>query len=161
MSNPFSVTELVERANKSLQHFLGMIDGVSPNILTRPKSIGEWSVKDIINHLAIWEEETARAFETWKIGIEPDWSHIEDLDKFNQESVNSRRRWPINKAIEQLKTIHNGLIENIKNLSDAEISRRGGLPHWLCTQITSHIDEHAERVAAFIGQVESRSESAV
>jgi|GEM_PF-1959646 len=159
MEGQLAITEVIEAANRSIAAFLDLISDFPQEALTRPKAIGEWSIKDIIIHLAIWEEEAAGAFEIWKIGIEPDWSHIEDLDKFNQESINSRRRWSTTKAIERLKSVHSGIIENIKAVPDSEITRRGGLPRWLCTLITSHIDEHTEKVAAYKLQIAAIPES--
>ncbi len=159
MEGQLVITEVIEAANRSITAFLELISDFPQEALTKPKAIGEWSIKDIILHLAIWEEEAAGAFEIWKIGIEPDWSHIDDLDKFNQETINSRRRWSTTKAIERLKSVHGGIIENIKSVPESEINKRGGLPRWLRTLITSHIEEHAEKVAAYKLQIAALPES--
>ncbi len=159
MEGMLIITEAIEAANRSITAFLEVLADIPQESLTKPKTVGDWSIKDIIIHLAVWEEEAARAFEIWKIGIEPDWSHIDNLDKFNQESINSRRRWSTSKAIEHLKTVHNGIIENIKSFPESEFAKRGGMPRWLYSQITSHIEEHAAKVAAYKHRLTALPES--
>ena len=48
-----------------------------------------------------------------------------------------------------LALVHNGVIENLKSVSDEEYHKRGGVPKWLITLITSHVEKHAERIEAF------------
>jgi len=143
------LTELVERANKSLDNLLQTIENIPPGNMAIPESIGKWSVKDVLNHIIIWEEEAAKAFEIWKIGIEPDWLHITDLDEFNNSTVEKRRKIPLSKIMEQLQLVHNGVIENIKSVADSEYNSRGGIPGWLKTLITTHINEHTNRIEIF------------
>jgi len=144
-----AITEIVEKANKSINELFEAIDDMSPQDLAAAKSIGSWSVKDILNHLTIWEEEAAKAFEIWKVGIEPDWSHIHDLDQFNNTTVKERRKNNLAKIKSHLQLIHNGVIENMKSVSDEEYAKRGGSPRWLAALITTHIREHAARILEY------------
>ncbi|MCP4583265.1 MAG: ClbS/DfsB family four-helix bundle protein [candidate division Zixibacteria bacterium] len=149
------VTEVVERANKSFNKLIETIESISSQEQAAPKAIGQWSVKDILNHITIWEEEAAKAFEIWKVGIEPDWSHIADLDIFNDETVKQRRKMPLAKIKDQLQLIHNGVIENLKSVPDEVFIKRGGVPKWLITLLTSHIEEHAVKIMDYIKSLES------
>jgi len=144
-----AITEIVEKANKSINELFEAIADILPQDLAAAKSIGNWSVKDILNHLTIWEEEAAKAFEIWKVGIEPDWSHIDDLDQFNNKTVKERRKNNLTKIKSQLQLIHNGVIENMKSISDEEYAKRGGAPKWLATLITAHISEHTSRILEY------------
>jgi len=143
------VTEAIERANRSLDYLFQALEGIDPQEMALPNTIGQWSIKDVLNHLIIWEEEAAQAFEIWKVGIEPDWSHIVDLDKFNSETVGKRRGIPLSKIKSQLNLIHHGIIENLKSVPDDEFSKRGGIPKWLVTLLTVHIDGHSERIRQY------------
>lgn len=143
------VTEVIERANKSLDNLFQALEGIEPQEMTIPNLIGQWSIKDVLNHLIIWEEEAAQALEIWKVGIEPDWSHIVDLDRFNNDTVGQRRGIPLSKIRNQLQMVHHGILENIKSVADDEFKRRGGIPKWLTTLLTSHIDGHTERIVQY------------
>lgn len=143
------VTEVVQQAERALNALLEAIEAFDSQDLTNPRTIGEWSIKDVINHIIAWEEEVAGAFEIWKVGIEPDWSHITNLDEFNANNVRQRKKLPVAKVKEQLSMIHHGVIENIKSVPDDEFIRRGGVPKWLVTQITSHLQEHTRRILEF------------
>jgi len=149
------VTEVVERANKSIDTLFETVESISSQEQAVPKAIGDWSVKDILNHITIWEEEAARAFEIWKVGIEPDWSHIADLDKFNDETVKQRRKLPLAKIKTQLQLIHNGVIENLKSVPDEIFIKRGRIPKWLITLITSHIEEHTVKITNYANSLET------
>jgi hypothetical protein len=140
------VTEVVEKANKALENLLSAVENLPIESQTAPKTIGEWSIRDIMAHIIAWEEEAARAFETWKIGVHPDWGHIKDIDEFNNGAVKVRRKQSLAKIIEQLQLIHGGVIENLKSVSDGEFSRRGGVPRWLVNLLIDHINEHTQKV---------------
>jgi len=153
------LTELVEKANESLGLLIQSTEGLYQGDMVIPNSIGKWSIKDVINHITAWEEEAAKAFEIWKVGIEPDWNHINDLDEFNNANVKQRRKIPLSKVINQLQMVHNGVIENIKSVSDDEYINRGGIPKWLVNLITSHLDEHAEKINNYKYALENRMQS--
>jgi len=151
------VTEVVEKANGSLDALMDMVEGLPVAIVAAPKTIGEWSIKDVLAHLIGWGEEAARAFETWKVGVEPDWSHISDIDDFNNSSVKGRRRQSLAKVSDQLRLIHNGIIDHIKTVPESEFKRRGGIPKWLITLMITHVDEHQRRIEIFKRTLETES----
>jgi hypothetical protein len=150
-------TEVIEKANKALNDLMAAIEGIPNKEITTPNSIGEWSVKDTIAHIIVWEEEAAKAFETWKLGIEPDWLHIRDLDEFNNTTVKERRRLSFSKVKEQLQMVHHGIIENIKSVPEDEYLSRGGVPKWLITLMTFHIEEHIEKIIAYKNSLENKT----
>ncbi len=145
------VTEVVEKARKSLEKLQNAIEDIDPQTIAMPSTISKWSIKDVLNHITIWEEEAAKAFEIWKVGIEPDWSHIAELDEFNNKTVAARRKMPLAKIRSQLPMVHNGVLENIKSVPDEEYIKRGGVPRWLIILITTHVDGHTKRILEFKG----------
>lgn len=143
------VTEVVGRANQSIDKLQHAIEGIDSQLITLPGTISDWSVKDVLNHIIIWEEEAAKAFEIWKVGIEPDWSHIDDLDEFNNKTVKERRKVALSKIREQLPLVHYGVLENLKSVPDEEYIKRGGVPKWIIILLTAHLDGHTERILEF------------
>lgn len=143
------VTEVVEKARNSFEKLQKEIEDIDPRIIATPNTISEWSIKDVLIHLLVWEEEAAKAFEIWKVGIEPDWSHIDDLDEFNNQTVTERRKTPLSKIRSQLPMVHYGVLENVKSVADDEYIKRGGVPKWLTLLLTAHIDGHAKRIVEY------------
>ncbi|NLI14654.1 MAG: ClbS/DfsB family four-helix bundle protein [candidate division Zixibacteria bacterium] len=143
------VTEIIEKANQSLAKLLAAIESLPAETHSIPKAIGEWSIKDILAHLIAWEEEASKALDIWKIGVDPDWNHIKDIDEFNAQAVKERRKVAFPKIIEQLRLVHGGIIDKLKSISDSEFSKRGGVPRWLANLIIDHLDEHTEKIIAF------------
>ena len=143
------VTELVEKASRSFINLRQAVEDIDPQTMAVPNTIGDWSVKDVLTHLIVWEEEAAKAFEIWKVGIEPDWSYIEDLDEFNNKTVTERRKVQLSKIKSQLELVHGGVLENIKSVADDEYIRRGGVPKWLIILLTKHVDDHTARILEY------------
>ena len=143
------VTEVVERASRSLVNLQQAVEDIDPQTMALPNTIGDWSVKDVLSHLIVWEEEAAKAFEIWKVGINPDWSYIEDLDAFNNKTVVERRKVQLSKIKSQLEMVHGGVLENIKSVTDEEFIKRGGVPKWLIILMTKHVDDHTARIIEF------------
>lgn len=143
------VTEVVEKANKALENLMSAVESLPAESHSVPKAIGEWSIKDMLAHLIAWEEEAAKAFEIWKIGVEPDWNHIKDIDEFNAQAVKERRKVAFPKIMEQMRLVHDGIIDKLKSVSDAEFSKRGGVPRWLVNLIIDHLEEHTEKIIAY------------
>jgi len=143
------VTEVVEKANKALANLLAAVESLPAESHSVPKAIGDWSIKDLLAHLIAWEEEASRAFDIWKIGVNPDWSHIKDIDEFNAQAVKDRRKVAFPKILEQLQLVHGGIIDKLKSVSDSEFSKRGGVPRWLANLIIDHLDEHTEKIVAY------------
>ena len=116
-----------------------LLDGIGEADLTREATIGggEWSAKDLIGHLAAWEELALRSLEEWRRGEVPRVEHedgpfrgpgTEQVDAFNARAVEDKRRLSLDEVRRNSDEIHKKLIAEIVALSEEEWRGKAGYP---------------------------------
>lgn len=135
-------SELLEALESSHEQFMTLIDGVAPDDLVRPGAVGEWSVKDIMSHLLIWEAETIKLMYMARLNRKPGTAHFKTLSDDEQNAI-----W-----YEQFKdrgyelvwndfvTIRDQTIDRITEFSDADLNNPKLYP-WLQGRSLSQILE--------------------
>jgi hypothetical protein len=80
---------------------------------------GDWSVKDIVAHITVWQERGTRWIQDISKGINPNipleghtWR---DYDQLNEEIYQKNRSKPIDEIVNQLEKSFEELIETIEN----------------------------------------------
>jgi hypothetical protein len=122
-----------EEAVRTLQEGRDRVDalmeGLSEGQLTHPGTIGggDWSAKDLIGHLATWEEAALRTLREFQRGEMP-WIEGDDgpfatpdaarVDAFNARSVAEKQRHTLTEVAAKAGHTHRELIEAIEGLTD-------------------------------------------
>ncbi len=112
--------------------------------------IGEWSLKDIVGHVATWEAEVVTALRELREGRRPplldfDQSHI---DAWNQDHVERKRALNFWDILEQLRSGRARLLEELEALSDDELATEGSIYGRLARSVIDHDREHWHEIAA-------------
>jgi hypothetical protein len=68
-----SKAELIEFTLNERQKLEAKVAGLTPAELSFPGSMGEWSVKDILQHLVDWEQRWIRWYEAGKRSPHQKW----------------------------------------------------------------------------------------
>lgn len=133
------------------------LSGVPASDLDRPGALGDWSVRDILVHLAGWDRASRQAlarviseddpvFERYQ-GTEWDWR------EWNERFLAERPGVTAGQALSELKSDREALLALISPLSDRQLQRRARLP-WdfnlsvaevLAVQV-DHDREHAAHI---------------
>jgi hypothetical protein len=105
-----------------------LLSGLSEAELTKPATIGggDWSAKDLIGHLAFWEELALEAIEQWRAvrtprvetGIFAQGS--EGIDRANAEAVARKAEWSLEEVRSRAEDTHRTLLAEIESMSDEE-----------------------------------------
>jgi hypothetical protein len=82
---------------------------------------GEWSPKDLIGHLASWEEYALDALDAWERG---ERAPIDELffvgtNRINRQNVERKASWSVAKVRREADRTHAGLVEALRDLTDA------------------------------------------
>ena len=116
-----------------------LLDAVPEADLVRESTIGggEWSAKDLIGHIAAWEEMALRSLNEWRRGEIP-WVEHEDgpfhgpgnenVDAFNARAVGENRRESLEEIRRKSDGTHQRLIAEIVGLSDEEWRAKAPYP---------------------------------
>lgn len=76
--------EILDRLEDERENFLAAIDGLSDAQLEQPGVVGDWSVKDLMFHLTMWEAELVKLLWQAAQGVQPTTVH------FSKMSVDER-----------------------------------------------------------------------
>ena len=83
---------------------------------------GEWSPKDLIGHLASWEEDALDALHAWGSGERP---AIDELlftvgtNRINRQNVERKASWSVAKVRREADRMHAELVDALRDLTDA------------------------------------------
>ena len=112
--------------------------------------IGEWSLKDIVGHVASWEAEFVTALRELREGKRPALADFEDShrDRWNHDHVERKRDLNFWSVLEQLRGGRNRLLEEVAQFSDEDLTEDGGGPALLLREVIEHDREHWHQIAA-------------
>lgn len=119
--------------------------------------IDEWSLKDIVGHVATWEAEVLKALRELREGRHPELFDFDEslLDHWNQDRVDRKRELGFQSVFEQLHGGHQRLLEEIELLSDDDVATIGSVHNKLIQGTIDHLVEHWHDIAAKLAGMEA------
>jgi hypothetical protein len=136
---------IADELKQSHMDMLDAIQGLSVEELTRENTIGYWSVRDVLLHIAMWEGEVLKAFAVWRTGHEYDWTYARDMQMFNEFFMEAGKDLNIGMVLQMFNLIHAALVNDISLVTD-EIWAKRGEPEWIRSVTTEHNTHHIEKI---------------
>ncbi len=145
--------EILDALEDERENMLEILDGLTPEQLIEPGVVGEWSVKDILVHLSLWEAELVKLL--WQIqqGQKPTTLHFSkiDVDATNQEWHQTYRDRPFERVFEDFINVRKQTIRRLEKFSELELSSPNHYPwagqkaleEWVANDSFQHEKEHA------------------
>ena len=141
---PQTRNDLIDRIEQSWRAWVDAVDGIPNDRLAEP-IVGHWSTKDLLGHVAFWEE--------WVIGDcqrilagEPDPGG--DMDEINQGQVAQSTNASVAEQKHYRDEAHARLAAFLATIPDGE-PRLPALVKALEWETYAHYDEHAAQVRAW------------
>jgi hypothetical protein len=101
----------------------GPIAGLSDADLTRRATLGggDWSVQDLMGHVAAWEGRALEALDRWRRGEAVEvMAGVAAVDAFNARHVETTRARTLSEVREDARSTHDRLVEELHGLSERE-----------------------------------------
>ena len=140
--------------SRTRAELLGVIAGLDEAALDRKGVVGEWSIKNVLAHIAAWEDWVVQALPVRvSTGVTPDdfRQRAEDEDRFNAAEVAEREELTPDEQLMELERTRAELLAYLGSLDAAALERRnpwdtwqGTLPEYLIDALPAHEAEHAE-----------------
>lgn len=133
---------LLARVAREWDGWLGSIAGLPEERLAEAGAVGEWSVSDLMGHIAVWEEvsmATARRLLAGESVARADWRGI------NADGVAARRRRSEAAQRTAMEETHERFVAFVRGLSSAEL-RTKGVRSRLRHNSVEHYAEHAAQI---------------
>jgi uncharacterized damage-inducible protein DinB len=116
--------EVLARLAESRQTLHQAIEGLSKEEMTQPQVEGVWTVKDVLGHIASWEETCLEPLRRYADGGPFAVEVIEDYMAWNNEQAARKRDIPLDAILDELATVRQGLVEAANRLSAGQWKQR-------------------------------------
>jgi len=107
------------RMDRSRAATLRLLARIPGDAMLRPRTQGDWSIKDVLAHIAAWEEEGRRrlALIARGRGDRIVWYEtMAEVDRFNARAVKAARRVSLAATLRRLARARNALASGLKRL---------------------------------------------
>ncbi len=170
-TRPGSKTELLERMRAGREEWDALLAQIPESVRTEPALTGGWSVKDLIAHVAAYENWTAAQIraanegraptnrELYGVDEMPDDPEGWDLDRQNAAIYARYKEMPLAEVMTFSSQAFADLITAVEAVSDQDIGRSGAqtwtggrtLLEIIPGQCYAHYEQHADELRSISG----------
>jgi len=160
--NGLSKEDLMTSVASSQRQFDAAMAGLNDATLVEIGVVGQWSIADIVGHVAAWEQQVVQYLERWRRGeppLEPTWS---SADEYNAREAAMRQSWTLAQIREDAAETRRRLQALLVGITNEEwgvpITMRGReapLGEWIGGALGgddgpgTHAAEHAQHIMAW------------
>jgi hypothetical protein len=147
---PDRKTELVREEDAGWAELHALLGRLTQEDLLRPGVTSDWTVKDLLGHLASWWAETAWQLERIRLGTYR--AEKRDVDAENTRYYEAMKDLDANTVMAELHASRNRALEELGRLT--ELTPQAD--EWFFESGPSHYDEHLPDLRAFVDSLSVR-----
>jgi uncharacterized damage-inducible protein DinB len=129
--------EAVIKLRAARKELLESLYDVSDEDMLRPNAVEKWSLKDLLGHIAAWDEETLRVIQAFAMQTEPQYSYAiserNDFGTWNEEQFQIRQDHSLEQVRHEFEGARRDLIQVIEGVTD-QVLMRPKRTSWNTTQ---------------------------
>jgi hypothetical protein len=144
----------------SREALLDTIDGLTPEQLLQPKAVGEWSLRDILQHLSLWEAELVRLLahvDQGRRAVGQSFVPNPDFDSLNARWHAETKDRPLERVLEDFHGVRRQTLRWLGEFSDDDLTRirreawlhNQSLARWIAEYSYEHEQEHTLAIRAW------------
>jgi len=152
-------SELLSKIETAHSEWQSLLSEVGEARMTEPGVTGDWSVKDIIGHIAAWEQrvlDRVRSDSTGETLEMTGW----DMDKMNETYFERSRAASLKDVLSDAADTHSRFMQFVGSLSEQQLFEGGiygwtqGQPlyNWITGNTYEHYDEHSAPIREWLGK---------
>lgn len=151
--------EILDALEDERENLLDAIDGLSDEQLTEPGVAEDWSIKDILHHLAMWEAEMVKLLWQAAQGEQPTTIHFrnQDIDTINAGWHAAGKDRPLDLVMGDFSGARKQTARRLDVFRDADLNdpqrypwlRGAPLWSWIAEDSFKHEAEHTEQIKAW------------
>ncbi len=124
--------ELLTALEESHEAYLESLQGLSEEQLIRPNTVGEWSFKDVLVHLSMWEAEAIKMLYQTRQGLTPKNVFSTEVNENEQNKlwVEASRDRPLERVMDDFAIIRDQTIRRLDAFTEKELNDPARFP-WL------------------------------
>ena len=142
--------QLLRRIEHEWGSFLAAFEGLPDDMLLKPGTLGEWSIRDVIAHITTWEEEALKALPSVLAGKSTiRYVRYGGIDAFNAMALENRRHMSLSEVREALIATHKSLIDFLSTVPESAYVTESRFRRKLRLDTYHHYREHAGQIEAW------------
>ncbi len=137
--------EALARTEASWRALVDLASPLSPEILQEPGVTGNWSIKDLLNHIAFWDDNgaaTARRLAAGMAHAGPDYRVVNDSE------AAKRANQTLDQTMSELRAAHERLSHTLRDLE-------GFNPAAIAEDTYLHYEEHGAEIESWLARRKS------
>ena len=139
--------QLLKRLEYAWTAFKESYAGLTEAKLTEPGVMETWSVKDILAHMAIWEEEALTYLPLIMQGRKPPrYSQQGGIDAFNAKMIEQKRGLTLAEVLQVQEETHRHLIDYLQSVPEVQFATETPFRHRLRLDTYSHYLLHSRAI---------------
>lgn len=162
MEKYIAKTELLEKIRTERETLETILRKVSDDRMAQPGVESNWSVKDILAHISVWERRMIQWVEESLRGETPErpapgmtW---DDLDRLNEQTYQLDRDKPLDEVSAEFRNSYQRSLKTVEALSEDDLNdpqrfewrKSDPLWHMVAANTFWHYKDHAETIAAWL-----------
>ncbi len=142
--------QLLKRIDSAWTAFTESCAGLTDQQMLEPGVEGDWSVRDLLTHVSIWEDETLKYLPLIaEGGRTPHYAEQGGIDAFNARAVEARRGLTLDEVKDQLAETHRRLLAYVQSVPEELFATETRFRHRLRIDTYSHYPEHTEAIRSW------------
>lgn len=152
--------ELRSALEASRAALLDAIEGLTPEQLLQPQAVGEWSVRDILQHLSLWEAELVRLMvhiDQGRKAVGQSFVPNPDFDSLNARWHAETKDRPLERVLEDFHGVRRQTLRWVDEFSEDDLTRirreawlhNQALARWVADYSFEHEAEHTAHIRTF------------
>jgi hypothetical protein len=145
-------SQLLARLDAAWQDFINSYAGLSDAQLLEPRVTGgAWSIRDLIAHVTIWEEETLKLLPEILQGrrLARYSTTYGSIDAFNHMAIQGTRGLSLSQVLKQQQASHRRLLDLLQTVSEDEFATDTRFRRRLRLDTYGHYSLHAKDIRAW------------
>lgn len=148
------IQEIIDKSTESQNTMLGIVERIDPEQKVYP----EWKIKEVLAHLAGWDEATTASVRSFLDKTSPEVVAHQGVDVYNAQSVSTRQELPLEHIIREYKLERQKLLLALRELKEEDVEALVIYP-WgsegsifsLVSAMASHEYNHAKEIEEVLG----------
>lgn len=111
------LAELIAEIKQIRTDMVGIVNMIDPGKIIYPG----WTIKEMIGHLTAWEIVIDKGLTAYLQGDPPYFMQEQDFDIFNQQAVDFRADWKLDRVLQEWMAVRGRLLEAIQKLAETDL----------------------------------------
>jgi hypothetical protein len=111
------LAELIAEIKQIRTDMVGIVNKIDPGKIIYPG----WTIKEMIGHLTAWEIVIDKGLTAYLQGDPPYFMQEQDFDIFNQQAVDFRSDWRLDRVLQEWMAVRGRLLEAIQKLAETDL----------------------------------------